>query len=258
MTASSRSLRFPGHSGAKLAAKLDLPAGEPAAYALLAHCFTCSKDLPAIRRIAAGLARQGIAVLRFDFTGLGASEGDFSATDFSGNVADIGAAADFLRTHHRAPALLVGHSLGGAAMLAAAGSIPEARAVATIGAPADTASVLDNFGTRLATIEREGEAEVMLAGRPFVIRRQFVEDIRAQALATRVAELDKALLIMHSPRDEVVDVQEAAALFGTAKHPRSFVSLDTADHLLSDPADAEYAADVISAWASRYLAPDAG
>jgi putative redox protein len=236
-----------------LAARLDLPAGEPAAYALLAHCFTCSKDLPAIRRLAAALARHGIAVLRFDFTGLGASEGDFSATDFSGNVADIRAAADFLRRHHRAPALLVGHSLGGAAMLAAAASIPAARAVATIGAPADTASVLDNFGARLATIEREGEAEVVLAGRPFTIRRQFVEDVRAQALGGRVASLGKALLVMHSPRDEVVDVRQAGALFTAAKHPKSFVSLDTADHLLSDPADAEYAADVIRAWASRYL-----
>lgn len=236
-----------------LAARLDMPGGEPAAYALLAHCFTCSKDLPGIRRIGAALARHGIAVLRFDFTGLGASEGDFSATDFSGNVADVRAAAGFLRRHHRAPALLVGHSLGGAAMLAAAGSIPEARAVATIGAPADTASVLDNFGARLATIEREGEAEVILAGRPFTIRRQFVEDVRAQALDDKVASLGKALLVMHSPRDEVVDVRQAGALFASAKHPKSFVSLDAADHLLSDPADAEYVAGVILAWASRYL-----
>ena len=239
-----------------LAARLDLPAAEPRAFALLAHCFTCSKDLPAIRRIAAMLARHGIAVLRFDFTGLGASEGDFAASNFSSNVADIRAATEFLRRHYSAPALLIGHSLGGAAMLAAAASIPEARALATIAAPADTTSVLDNFGARLETIEREGEAEVTLAGRSFLIRRQFVEDVRAQALTARVAELDKALLVMHSPRDTVVSVEQAGALFAEAKHPRSFVSLHTADHLLSDPADAEYVAGVILAWASRYLAAD--
>jgi putative redox protein len=197
MPLTSRKLEFTGHSGAALAARLDLPGGAIRAYALFAHCFTCSKDLLAVRRIGAELAREGIAVLRFDFTGLGSSEGEFASTNFSSNVADLKAAAEHLRAHFQAPALLIGHSLGGAAMLAVAGAIPEARAVVTIGAPSDSHDVLKQLGTSLDVIEHEGEARVNLAGRSFVIRRQFVDDVRAQAITDAVAGMRKALLVLH-------------------------------------------------------------
>ena len=244
---------FPGHSGASLAARLDMPNGRVRAFALFAHCFTCSKDLIAVRRIAADLARAGIAVLRFDFTGLGSSEGEFASTNFSSNVEDLLAAADWLRENHAAPALLIGHSLGGAAMLAVAADIPEARAVVTIGAPADTDHVLANFGSDLATIERDGQAEVTLAGRRFRIARQFVEDVRGVRLAERIRAMRKPLLILHSPLDETVGIGNATAIFLAARHPKSFVSLDTADHLLTRAEDAAFAASVIAGWASRYL-----
>lgn len=253
----SRKLEFTGHSGAALAARLDLPGGAIRAYALFAHCFTCSKDLLAVRHIGAELAREGIAVLRFDFTGLGSSQGEFASTNFSSNVADLQAAAGYLRKHYQAPSLLIGHSLGGAAMLAVADSIPEARAVVTIGAPSDSHSVLKQLGTSLDAIEHEGEAKVTLAGRSFVIRRQFVDDVRAQAITDAVAGMRKALLILHSPRDEVVDIGHATRIFLAAKHPKSFVSLDTADHLLTKAADADYAARVIAAWATRYVEGEA-
>lgn len=246
-------LEFPGPSGATLAARLDLPGGPVRAYALFAHCFTCSKDLRAVRRIAAELAREGIAVLRFDFTGLGSSEGEFASTNFSSNIADLRAAADFLRRHYAAPALLIGHSLGGAAMLAVAGSIPEARAVVTIGAPSDSHNVLRQFGTSVEAIERNGEAEVDLAGRKFVIRKQFIDDVRAQSITDAIATLKKALLVMHSPRDATVGIEHATRIFQAARHPKSFVSLDTADHLLTRAADADYAARVIAAWVTRYV-----
>ncbi|HEU0277114.1 MAG TPA: alpha/beta hydrolase [Rhodanobacteraceae bacterium] len=246
-------LDFPGTSGATLAARLDLPAGPVRAYALFAHCFTCSKDLLAVRRIGAELAREGLAVLRFDFTGLGSSRGEFASTNFSSNIADLRTAADFLRQHYAAPALLIGHSLGGAAMLAVAGSIPEARAVVTIGAPSDSHNVLKQFGTSLEAIEKAGEAEVSLAGRRFVIRKQFVDDVRAQAITDAVATMRKALLILHSPRDEVVDIDHATRIFRAAKHSKSFVSLDTADHLITRAADADYVARVIAAWVTRYV-----
>ncbi len=244
---------FPGHSGASLAARLDMPNGRVRAFALFAHCFTCSKDLIAVRRIAADLARAGIAVLRFDFTGLGSSEGEFASTNFSSNVEDLLAAADWLRENHAAPALLIGHSLGGAAMLAVAADIPEARAVVTIGAPADTDHVLANFGSDLATIERDGQAEVTLAGRRFRIARQFVEDVRGVRLAERIRAMRRPLLILHSPLDETVGINNATAIFLAARHPKSFVSLDTADHLLTRAEDAAFAASVIAGWASRYL-----
>ncbi len=244
---------FPGHSGASLAARLDMPNGRVRAFALFAHCFTCSKDLIAVRRIAADLARAGIAVLRFDFTGLGSSEGEFASTNFSSNVEDLLAAADWLRENHAAPALLIGHSLGGAAMLAVAADIPEARAVVTIGAPADTDHVLANFGSDLATIERDGQAEVTLAGRRFRIARQFVEDVRGVRLAERIRAMRRPLLILHSPLDETVGIDNATAIFLAARHPKSFVSLDTADHLLTRAEDAAFAASVIAGWASRYL-----
>jgi uncharacterized OsmC-like protein/alpha/beta superfamily hydrolase len=247
---------FPGHSGANLAARLDMPNGKVRAFALFAHCFTCSKDLVAARRIAADLSRAGIAVLRFDFTGLGSSEGEFASTNFSSNVGDLLAAADWLRDNHAAPALLIGHSLGGAAMLAVAADIPEARAVVTIGAPADTDHVLANFGSDLATIERDGQADVTLAGRSFRIARQFVEDVRGVRLAERIRAMRKPLLILHSPLDEIVGIDNATAIFIAARHPKSFVSLDKADHLLTRAEDAAFAAAVIAGWTSRYLEAD--
>jgi putative redox protein len=248
-------LTFTGGHGAELAARLDMPPGPVRAFALFAHCFTCSKDIFAASRIAAGLAERGIAVLRFDFTGLGASAGEFASTNFSSNVADLVRAADHLREHYQAPQILIGHSLGGAAVLAAAENIPEARAVATIGAPADTEHVLKNFGAKLDEIETAGEASVTLVGREFTIRKQFLDDVRAAALDKKVAALKKALLVLHAPLDNIVGLENATHIFMAAKHPKSFVSLDGADHLLSRREDAEYAAELIAAWASRYLAP---
>jgi uncharacterized OsmC-like protein/alpha-beta hydrolase superfamily lysophospholipase len=247
-------ITFPGSLGHELAARLDLPAGTVRGYALFAHCFTCSKDVLAARHIAGKLAALGIGVLRFDFTGLGSSEGEFANTSFSSNIEDLVRAADHLRARFAAPAILIGHSLGGAAVLAAAHRIPEAAAVVTIGAPADVAHVLHQFHCDLSTIERDGVAQVTLGGRSFPIRRQFVEDARGQALKDRIATLRKALLVMHAPSDQTVGIENASAIFTAAKHPKSFVSLDRADHLLSNRQDATYAAEVIAAWASRYLA----
>lgn len=246
-------LEFPGYSGAALAARLEIPAGPVRAYALFAHCFTCSKDLLAVHRIAAELARAGIAVLRFDFTGLGASGGDFGSTNFSSNADDLLAAVEYLRSHYAAPSILIGHSLGGAAVLAVAGKVPEVRAVATIGAPSDTSVVLQNFGASLADIEQNGAADVVLAGRRFRIHRQFLDDVRAQRITEAVAAMHKPLLLLHSPVDGTVAIDNAARIFAAAKHPKSFVSLDTADHLLTRPEDAIYAATVIAGWVSRYL-----
>jgi putative redox protein len=246
-------LEFPGASGARLAARLELPADEPRAYALFAHCFTCTKDILAARAISQALAAAGIAVLRFDFTGLGHSEGEFAHTNFSSNLEDLVSAADFLRDHYAAPQILVGHSLGGTAVLAAAGRIEEAKAVATIGAPFDPAHVAHLFGNQLDRIHTEGEAEVSLAGRPFRIRRQFLEDLAEQRQAERIATLQRPLLVMHAPLDDTVSVDNARLIFQTAKHPKSFVSLDDADHLLSRRRDADYVATVLASWASRYL-----
>ena len=247
-------IEFPNSSGtAKLAARLDSPAGEIKAFALFAHCFTCSKDVLAASRIAGGLAERGIAVLRFDFTGLGGSSGDFANTNFSSNIADLIAAADYLRQHHRAPEILIGHSLGGAAVLAAAGEIPEAKAVATIGAPSDPSHVTHLFKAQTDEIVEHGAALVQLAGRPFTIKKQFIDDIAQHRLRDKIAALRKALLIFHAPLDQSVGIENATWIFEAAKHPKSFVSLDTADHLLSQPTDADYVADVIGAWASRYL-----
>lgn len=256
MTSIAQKLEFAGHSGARLAARLDLPDGPARAYALFAHCFTCSKDLGAVRRIAAELAREGIAVLRFDFTGLGSSDGEFASTNFSSNVADLILAAAHLRDHFQAPSVLIGHSLGGAAVLAVAKDIPEVRAVVTIGAPADAAHVLKNLEGRLEDIERDGVAEVNLAGRTFHIQKQFVDDIRSQQMHAAVAGLKKPLLVLHAPRDEIVGIENATEIFQAAKHPKSFVSLDTADHLLTDPQDAAYAGRVVAGWLSRYVAQD--
>ncbi len=246
-------LSFKGASGADLAARLDLPAGTIRAYALFAHCFTCSKDLSAARNIAQALTREGIAVLRFDFTGLGGSGGDFSSSNFSSNLQDLLSATDYMRRSFEAPELLIGHSLGGAAVLAAAPEIPEAKAVVTIGAPSTANHVVQNFGVALDTIRDEGEATVSLAGREFTIQRQFLEDLENHDVKTQISHLRKALLVMHAPLDEIVGVDNASDIFLAAKHPKSFVSLDTADHLLSRADDAEYAATVIAGWASRYL-----
>jgi putative redox protein len=247
--------QFPGSEGQQLAAALELPEGEPLAFALFAHCFTCGKDVLAAKRIAVALAAKGIAVLRFDFTGLGSSEGDFANSTFSSNVADLVRAAGHLRETRKAPAILIGHSLGGAAVLAAAGQIPEAKCVVTLAAPSDPAHVTHLLGDRINDIRKHGEVEVSLAGRPFRIKREFLDDIAEHNLMDHVARLHKALLIMHSPTDDTVGIDNATRIFVAARHPKSFVSLPGADHLLSDRRDGMYAADVIAAWAERYLDP---
>jgi len=252
----SEKFEFPGSEGQSLAARLDRPDGPVRAYALFAHCFTCTKDIFAASRIARSLTDHGIAVLRFDFTGLGSSEGEFANTTFSSNVRDLEAAVAHMRETLAAPSILIGHSLGGAAVLAAAAAAPEARAVATIAAPYDPGHVAHLFDEHREAIERDGEAEVTLVGRPFRIRREFLEDIAEQNQHGRIAGLRKALLIFHAPRDATVGIDNAARIFDAAKHPKSFVSLDDADHLLSRRVDAEYVAAVLAAWASRYL--DAG
>jgi fermentation-respiration switch protein FrsA (DUF1100 family) len=249
---------FPGSTGEMLAARLDAPGGPPRAYALFAHCFTCGKDVFAASRIAQSLVEHGIAVLRFDFTGLGSSEGEFANTHFSSNVADLAAAADYLRRSHQAPAILIGHSLGGAAVLAAAEAIPEAKAVVTIGAPSDPGHVAGLFRASVPEIEARGEAEVQLAGRTFTIKREFLVDAAEQNLRHKIAALGRALLILHSPADTTVDIGNATGIFVNARHPKSFVSLVDADHLLTRRSDAVYAANVIAVWAERYLDPDAG
>lgn len=245
---------FPGSQGGLLAARLERPDGPARAYALFAHCFTCGKDVFAATRIARELTEHGIAVLRFDFTGLGDSEGDFAETSFSSNIDDLLAAADWLRAEHRAPALLIGHSLGGAAVLAVAGRIAEAKAVAVIGAPADPAHVRHLLVDAAAPdgIPADG-LSVDIAGRTFRIGAGFLDDLAEHAQADRIRELRRALLILHAPLDQVVGIDNATAIFRAARHPKSFLSLDRADHLLSDRADASYAAAVIAGWASRYL-----
>jgi uncharacterized OsmC-like protein/alpha/beta superfamily hydrolase len=244
---------FPGSAGDLLAGRLELPDGVPTAFALFAHCFTCGKDATAAARIARALAERGIAVLRFDFTGLGSSGGDFANSNFSSNVGDLVAAADHLRRTHAAPSLLVGHSFGGAAVLAAAAQVPEAVAVVTIAAPFDPAHVRHLLRDDVATIEATGEAQVTLAGRSFPIRRQFLDDLAAQDPARVIANLRRALLVLHAPRDAFVGIENAQAIFLAAKHPKSFVSLDDADHLLTRKDDAAFVADLVACWAARYV-----
>tara|TARA_R110002051_G_scaffold14460_6_gene46839 strand:+ start:4774 stop:5985 length:1212 start_codon:yes stop_codon:yes gene_type:complete len=244
---------FNGHSGHALAARLDMPDGPHLATAIFAHCFTCSKDITAARRISARLTTMGYAVLRFDFTGLGHSEGEFENTGFTSNVADLKSAFDALCARGMTPTLMVGHSLGGAAVLKATAGLDGIRAVVTIGAPADPSHVLHNFADALSQIKKEGIAQVDLGGRPFRIEQAFIDDISSQALTKSIENLRAALLVLHAPRDAVVGVDNAATIFMAAKHPKSFVSLDDADHLISRPQDAEYAADVIAAWARKYL-----
>ena len=244
---------FPNPQGQSLAAVLDLPAGEPLGYAVFAHCFTCSKEGRAARRIAAGLAARGIAVLRFDFTGLGSGDGDVGNAGFSSSVDDLVAAGEHLRRTRRAPTLLIGHSLGGAAVLAAAGRMPEVTAVATIGAPSDPGHVTNLFRDRVADIRARGSGEVVLAGRSFRITKEFLDDAEQQNLRACVAGLRRALLILHAPTDSVVSIDNATDIFLAARHPKSFVSLDDADHMLTRQRDANYAADVIAAWSQRYI-----
>lgn len=249
----SERLQFKGHSGATLAARLDLPEGPVRAAAIFAHCFTCSKDIHAARRIAGRLAARGIAVLRFDFTGLGHSEGEFASTNFSSNVEDLVAAAEVLSKRGMAPQLLIGHSLGGAAVVMAADKIPQAKAVVTIGAPSDPSHVVHTFGGALDEIMTKGTAQVTLGGRTFEIQKQFLDDLAESRLIQHLGRLGRALLVLHAPNDQLVSIDNASAIFLAAKHPKSFVTLDDADHLLSREADAEYAAEIISSWSARYL-----
>lgn len=249
-------VEFPGSQG-MLAGLLESPDAGVQNYALFAHCFTCGKDIAAASRIARALVARGYAVLRFDFTGLGSSDGEFANTNFSSNVDDLVAAANFLREHYLAPSLLIGHSLGGAAVLKAAHQVPECTAIVTIGAPSDARHVAKQFACDLETIETKGEAQVNLAGRTFTIKKQFLDDIGQQHFDD-IARLRKALLIMHSPLDQVVGIGEAEKIYQQAKHPKSFISLDDADHLLTNPKDAEYVAATIAAWASRFLAEREG
>ena len=249
----SERFTFPNTKGEQLAATLDLPLGKPTAFALFAHCFTCGKDILAAKRIAERLAMHGVAVLRFDFTGLGGSEGEFANTHFSSNVDDLVAAADHLRKMHGAPAILIGHSLGGSAVLAASHRIPDARAVVTIATPYDPSHVVGLFKDHVDTIKEQGEVDVQLAGRPFRIKRQFLDDVAEKKLNECLATLRKALLVFHSPTDDLVGIENASYIFTAAKHPKSFVSLAGADHLLSKKGDAVYVANVIAAWADRYL-----
>jgi putative redox protein len=246
-------ITFTGHTGAELSARLDLPEGPHLGTALFAHCFTCGKDIPAARRIAGRLAAMGIAVLRFDFTGLGHSQGEFENTDFTSNVRDLVRAAGYLSDRNMPPGLLIGHSLGGAAVLRAAGQIDSVKAVATIGAPFDPGHVTHNFAEALPQIAAQGKAQVSLGGRPFTISQSFVEDVEAERLEPAIANLKRALLVLHAPRDTTVGIENATQIFMAAKHPKSFVTLDAADHLVTRPQDAEYAAEVIAAWAAKYL-----
>ena len=249
----SKLFEFEGEKGSRLVGKLDLPDGPAHSYALFAHCFTCTKESLAAVRIGRALAGQGIGVLRFDFTGLGQSGGDFADSTFSGSVKDVIAAARAMSDASMEPAVLVGHSLGGAAVLAAAADLPSVKAIATIGAPFDVQHVTRLFGDDLKTLLEQGEAEVKLGGRPFKMRRSFIDDLSAHDQAQRIGGLRRALLVMHAPMDRTVDIDNAAQIFQAARHPKSFVSLDDADHLLTRSADSAYAAEVISAWATRYI-----
>ncbi len=250
-------VRFVGGLGSELAARLDLPEGEPRAYVLFAHCFSCSKDLKAVGRISRSLVEEGLAVLRFDFTGLGESEGEFADTNFSSNLDDLVAAADFLRGRGQAPRVLVGHSLGGAAVIAAAARIPESVAVTTIGAPSDTRHVSEQILRSSPELAEAEEAEVILGGRPFRVKRQMIEDLESRRLEDSIRTLNRPLLVMHSPVDEIVGIDHAHRIYDAARHPKSFISLDGADHLLlARERDARFVGSLLAAWAARYLESD--
>ena len=250
----SEKVEFKGAFGDTLSAKLDWPDEGLRSWVLFAHGFSIGKDLKPIRTISKSLVDDGYGMMRFDFTGLGESEGDFSDTNFSSNCEDIRNAASYLRDNHKAPNVMIGHSFGGTATLKVADEIPECKAVATIGSPCDTTHIVHQFADKLEEIEEAGEAKVLLGGRPFIIKEQFLEDIGNQDIAAEIADLDRALMIFHSPQDKVVSIDNAAHIYTKAKHPKSFVSLDGADHLLlKNPADAEYVAHVLAAWAHRYI-----
>lgn len=255
---STEPVSFQGSQGTLLDARLDHPTQTPLAYALFAHCFTCSKDYFAASRISRELARRGIAVLRFDFTGLGSSDGDFANTNFSSNITDLSLAADYLRNNYQAPKILIGHSLGGAAVIAVRREVPEAVAVATIAAPSDPEHIMVHFADAITKIESQGEFKINVAGRPFRIQKQFLDDIAVHRMRAVIQHLDAALLVFHSQADKVIGIEHARRIFVYARHPKSFVVLDNADHLLTNRADAEYVANILSAWAVRYLAAKAG
>lgn len=245
-------IEFKGAQGDILAAKLDVPSSEPRYYALFAHCFTCTKDIKPANDIVKTLNKYGIAVFRFDFTGLGNSSGDFQNTNFSSNVQDLVCAAEYMKENLQSPALMIGHSLGGTATLIAASKVPECKSVAVIGSPSNATNVIKQFEADVEKIEQEGEADVMLAGRPFKIKKQFLDDARQQNITNTLSSLKKALLILHSPVDETVAIDHAAELYESAKHPKSFISLDKADHLLFKKGAAEYVARSIAAFGSYY------
>ncbi|MBB06374.1 MAG: osmotically inducible protein C [Pseudooceanicola sp.] len=249
----SQKITFQGHDGDRLAARLDLPEGPVLGHALFAHCFTCGKDIAAAHRIAQSLSIMGIAVLRFDFTGLGSSGGEFANTTFTTNVEDLRLAARWMHDQDMPPDLLIGHSLGGAAILKAARDIPSAKAVATLAAPHDPAHVTNNFSSSLKEIKETGQASVKLGTRSIPITEAFLDDLEGSKLDAALHDLDKALLVLHAPRDQVVGIDNATRIFQAAMHPKSFVSLDQADHLLTRKSDADYAARVIAAWAARYI-----
>lgn len=248
----STKLTFTGSHGTELAARLDLPDGQPLGFALFAHCFTCGKDIASASRISSALSESGLAVLRFDFTGLGHSAGEFASTGFSSNIEDLVHAADYLRENYAAPSLLIGHSLGGAAVLAAAHRVPEVQAVATLGSPADPEHVTKLMTSSRDEIDRTGVAEFVIGGRSFPVRKEFLDDIAAQPQFERISNLRKALLVLHSPLDEIVSVDNARQIFDAARHPKSFIAVDDADHLVTRQADAHYVASMIATWASRY------
>ena len=247
-------LNFTNKSGEKLAARLELPVDQkPFTYALFAHCFTCNKNLTAIRNISRGLTLQGIGVLRFDFTGLGESEGDFADTNFSSNVQDLLTAAEFMAENYGPIEIMVGHSLGGAATLMAASQVSSAKAIATIGAPAEPEHVAHLFDEKVEEIHSQGFATVSIGGRPFTVKEQFLTDLEETSLYDTIPLLKKALLVMHAPFDRVVGIQNAGKIYESAVHPKSFVSLDTADHMLMKKEDSLYAGEIIAAWVRRYI-----
>lgn len=251
----SERITFTNAEGIELSGRLELPLNEkPLNFAIFAHCFTCSKDLRAVRNITLALSQKGFGVLRFDFTGLGQSGGDFENTNFTSNVNDIQAAADFLKNNYQAPDLLIGHSLGGTAVLMAGSKMDHVKAIATIGAPSHPEHVLKMLREDMEEIRKQGKATVTLAGREFRITSQFVEDVQEQTLKKTLEEMrNKSVLILHSPQDETVEVSNARQLYEILHHPKSFVSLDGADHLLSEGSDSLYAGDVIAAWVQRYI-----
>lgn len=249
----TETLRIPASDGHLLAASLELPAGEPRGAAVFAHCFTCTRQSKAAIAVSRELAEKGIACLRFDFSGLGNSEGEFGSDSLPADVADVSAATNWMVDRFGPGVLLVGHSLGGAAVLVAAGEIAKVAAVVTLGAPASVEHVLRQIDGDLAAIVRDGAGPVTIAGRPFTLTRRFIENLRGVDLAGDVERLGRPLMIMHSPTDQLVGIENAARLFAAAKHPKSFVSLAGADHLLLREEDADFAAAVIAAWAGRYL-----